>query len=85
MKVKTKVTCLSCHHVFEYDGTYELKDVYDREMGKEYWYEDSFVDILCPNCNCKIKGSISYWEYPEGVLETSDSELTNAKAKVFEI
>ena len=54
-------------------------------MGKEFWYEDSYVDTQCPKCNCDIKGSISYWEYPEEALNTYDSDLTNAKAKVVQM
>jgi len=85
MKVKVTITCSECHHTFGYDGSFELKSIEEREMGKEFWYEDSYVDTQCPKCNCDIKGSISYWEYPEEALNTYDSDLTNAKAKVVQM
>ena len=85
MNVKVTITCSKCQRSFDYEGCFENKGVDDRGMGKEVWYEDSYVDTQCPNCKCNIKGSISYWEYPENALSTYDSELTNATVKVVQI
>ena len=85
MNVKVTITCSKCHHTFDYEGCLENKGVDKRGMGEEILYEDSDVDTQCPKCGCSIKGSISYWEYPEGSLNAFDSDLTNAKATVTQI
>ena len=85
MNVKVTITCSKCQHSFNYDGSFEEHKESNRGMGEEIRYEDSYVDSQCPKCECSIKGSISYWEYPEGALNTYDSDLTNANVKVVQI
>ena len=82
MNVKTSITCTKCNYSFVYGANYSLEEINEREMGKECFYEDSFVDEKCPHCNGRITGTISYWEYPEDVLETFDCNLSNAKVNV---
>ncbi len=85
MKVKTTITCNRCKHTFDYAGSYVLEETNERAMGTERLYEDLFVDEKCPHCNSEIKGSISYWEYPQGILNCVDSHLTNGKAHVTKV
>ena len=82
MNVKTTITCNTCKNIFDYAGSYVLEETNERAMGKELLYEDLFVDEKGPHCSTRIKGSISYWEYPQGTLNCVDSHLTNGKAQV---
>ena len=82
MNVKTTITCNTCKNIFDYAGSYVLEETNERAMRKELLYEDLFVDEKCPHCSTRIKGSISYWEYPQGTLNCVDSHLTNGKAQV---
>jgi len=75
-----KFKCKKCFKNFEFDLDYYETDIYtyDRNMGNEYQYHWNYIGN-CPHCDNDIEISFDAYEYPVGILNYEDSDLTGCE------
>jgi hypothetical protein len=79
MLAKIEIQCMSCCSVYSFecsDLDWECVESNEREMGKENHYEASIHDKC--QCSQQMKITFECWEYPIGVLNSTDMEISGA-------
>ena len=77
------IRCNQCghEHIVEYDDLYfdwEAIGGSERSMGEETEYQSTeYVD--CPHCGSQIDIEFHLWEYPVGVVNTTNIEIANGE------
>lgn len=78
---KASYECLSCgavHFLHNEDFNFESESGSYREMGQETQYAAEFNE-KCQKCNNDIEIKFEVWEYPVGIINMTDSEISGAK------
>lgn len=69
------IRCSTCGEVIEVDMDMECVGQYERGMGAEFEHE-GIVDDICPNCGNHLSIRLSVWEYPVGVVNHLENEIS---------
>jgi hypothetical protein len=72
------IKCDECDEIIEVDTDMECVSEDERQMGVEYEYE-GIVEEICPKCGNELNIRIYAWEYPEGALNDSETEVVGAE------
>lgn len=78
---KASYECLSCGAVYflhNENFNFESESGSYREMGQETQYAAEFNE-KCQKCNNDIEIKFEVWEYPVGIINMTDSEISGAK------
>jgi hypothetical protein len=78
---KASYECLSCgvvHFLHNEDFNFESESSSYREMGQETQYAAEFNEE-CQKCNNDIEIKFEVWEYPVGIINMTDAEISGAK------
>ena len=83
LKIKKQpvIQCATCNKVIPISnelliGWDEISRDNDRPQGIAFTYQSDPVDIQCPYCNKKIEYQIEVTEYPEGIIEDIDINIS---------
>jgi len=72
-----KIQCDDCQKVHQVDGKkidFEQVDSDERQMGAEITYEGN-IEIQC-DCGKNIEVNHLFWEYPEGVENHKETQVS---------
>jgi hypothetical protein len=78
---KASYKCLSCgaiHFLHNKDFNFEPESGSYRKMGQETQYSAEFNE-KCQKCNNDIEIRFEVWEYPAGIINMTDAEISGAK------
>ena len=77
------IQCNKCREIInilsnELEPDISWYDHGENGMGTESMYEISH-EVECPTCGCEIKFTITGWEYPQGALDNSRTEISGGQ------
>ena len=71
-------TCPHCNHAntIDFEDCVVSSSIEERNMGAETQYDIEATDLICDKCGKSFDVNGSIFEYPEGVCNCVDSEVT---------